>query len=177
MNRAGLILLTLLFLGLGIVALPIHGEVRWRKTWSGSLGVCWRVTGLGIPLNQGRMRRQILMTDWPQGWRQRWRIIRWLLRFGRVHHWQVSADIGFRDPALTGQWLGVISALPPVIGRCIHLTFTRTGWQLRGKLQGSIALGWLLALGLKLGWARLHACLRLIFRLIRTWQRDGTGVP
>ncbi|GAB4213776.1 MAG: hypothetical protein OHK0012_10520 [Synechococcales cyanobacterium] len=79
---------------------------------------------------------------------------RWLqlwagLRHIRLQDWTTYTEVGFRDPALTGQWIGLISSLPPAVSRCIHLTFTRSGWRTQGSLRAKVRVIWLLIWGMR----------------------------
>ncbi|MEN9251201.1 MAG: hypothetical protein Q6K99_08970 [Thermostichales cyanobacterium BF4_bins_65] len=132
-----------LLITLAILLSPVQGELRWRKTWSGSLGWCWRIAWLGMGLRRGRG-----LGSW--NWHSLQILVAGMLRYGRLQHWQCYTEIGFRDPALTGQWLGLVSGLPPELGRCFHLTFSRCGWQSRGRLRGSMPVVGVLLLGLRL---------------------------
>ncbi|MGQ9838432.1 MAG: hypothetical protein ACUVRV_10815 [Cyanobacteriota bacterium] len=106
------------------------GSLHWRRRWP---------TGVGNTL---------LPSDWLRYWP-------YLLDMGKQIHltsWQGGIEIGFADPAVTGQCLGLIAALPPQLAQHIHLTFTRIGWCGQGSLHIRFR-GWrMLGPGLKLGW-------------------------
>lgn len=148
-------------LGLGILAfillinfLPIHLRIRWRKPWAGSLVIRWRLSWVLILFNLqlagGRWRWQ---GDSTVG-SERFSLV--LKRLGlpkraaiwipilsrlsariRVMDGQGRLEVGLADPALTGQWIGVIAGLPPGLARQVRLSFSHQGW----RSQGSLVLG------------------------------------
>lgn len=147
---------------------PQRVNLRYRKTWIGHLGWmgCWhlpagqllRVNRHGWRWNWGSLcwrggwptgvSSHFSCSDWPRYWP-------YLLDIGKQIHfksWQGGVEIGFADPAVTGQCLGLIAALPLQLAQHIRLTFTRIGWRGRGSLLIQFR-GWrMLGPGLRLGW-------------------------
>ncbi|MEN9226500.1 MAG: hypothetical protein Q6M54_13630 [Thermostichus sp. DRC_bins_24] len=151
---------------------PQRVILRYRKPWQGRLAWIWQWHLPGGLVLQGTHR----------GWRWRWGSLWWrggwpqskkrgftwadlprfgpaLLHLGRQMHWKAwrgGLELGFADPALTGQGIGLLAALPPQLAQHIRLTFTRVGWQGRGSLVVQFR-GWrVLGPGLKLGWLALQ---------------------
>ncbi|MFQ3583460.1 MAG: hypothetical protein SNJ85_00800 [Cyanobacteriota bacterium] len=155
--------------------------LRYRKTWLGPLGWrgCWHLPmGQRLRVNRHgwhwrwgslsrhgrwptRMGGRCSPSDWPRYWP-------YLLDIGKqlsLKSWQGGVEIGFADPAVTGQCLGLIAALPPQWSQHIRLTFTRVGWQGQGSLFIQFR-GWrMLGPGLKLGWQLWQASHQLRKRL------------
>ncbi|MEN9222238.1 MAG: hypothetical protein Q6M04_07350 [Thermostichus sp. BF3_bins_97] len=152
---------------------PQRVILRYRKPWRGHLAWSWQWHWLGGLVLQGTHR----------GWRWRWGSLCWcggwpksrrcnltwadllrygpaLFRLGRQIHlqtWKGGLEMGFADPALTGQGIGLIAALPPQLAQHIRLTFTRVGWQGQGSLVVQFR-GWrVLGPSLELGWIALRA--------------------
>jgi hypothetical protein len=115
----------------------------------------WLGMALGIPAPSralaGAAGRTSLPRDWPRYWPYLWKLGKQL----RIQSWQGGVEIGFADPALTGQCLGLIAALPPQLAQHLRLTFARIGWHGWGSLVIRLR-GWqVLGLALKLGWLAL----------------------
>ncbi len=142
--------------------------LRYRKPWQGRFACRWQWHGFGgLTLRgshrgwewrwgslhiQGRWpvqkRNRFSPPDWPRYWPYLWNLGKQL----HVQSWQGGVEIGFADPAVTGQCLGLIAALPPQLAQHLRLTFTRIGWHGQGSLVVRFR-GWqVLGPVLKLGW-------------------------
>jgi hypothetical protein len=147
---------------------PQRVILRYRKTWIGPLGWmgCWHLPAgqmlwidrLGWRWRWGSLQMQ---GRWPPRVRGHCSPIDWLrywpylLAIGNQIHltsWQGEVEIGFTDPAVTGQCLGLIAALPPPLAHHIRLTFTRVGWHGQGSLLLQFRCWRMLGPGLTLGW-------------------------
>lgn len=163
-------LIGLLLLGMvgAFLLWPQKLKLCYRKTWISQLswmGYWYLPAGQRLRVNH-------------RGWRWRWGCLCWhgrwptgvgpvffpgdqlrywlyVLDIGKQLHlisWQGGVEIGFADPAVTGQCLGLIAALPPPLAQHIRLTFTRIGWCGRGSLHIQFRVWRMLGPGLKLGW-------------------------
>lgn len=165
-GRSPLGLLLAVFVGT-LLFWPQQLILRYRKPWQGPLAWIWKWHGWGGWAVRGSRR----------GWEWRWGSLRlrgrwpaqrgercsprdwpYLWKLGKQLHiqsWQGGVEIGFADPALTGQCLGLVAALPPQLAQHLRLTFARIGWHGWGSLVIRLR-GWqVLGLALKLGWLAL----------------------
>jgi hypothetical protein len=125
----------------------------------------WLGMALGIPAPSrplaGAAGERCSPRDWPYLWK--------LGKQLHIQSWQGGVEIGFADPALTGQCLGLIAALPPQLAQHLRLTFARIGWHGWGSLVIRLR-GWqVLGLALKLGWLALS---RRWGRVLRATRGD-----
>jgi hypothetical protein len=62
--------------------------------------------------------------------------------------WEVSGDIGFSDPATTGQMMAAIGMVYPFVGKHIYISpdFEQEQMKLSGYAKGHIRLGYYLYL-------------------------------
>jgi hypothetical protein len=146
-------------LGLLVAALLwIPGDLylKWRKPWGGSLVVWLQIRWLKavIHVQARRYRWQWFYWQGSQTWNRDPSVlinqnlfpaIKHLIAaqptdqsFGQLYR-QVTVEgwleLGLRDPALTGQWIGYLGGLPLPLASRIQLRFDRVGWRSRGWLQ------------------------------------------
>lgn len=60
--------------------------------------------------------------------------------------WKITGEIGFDDPAMTGQFMGVLGAMYPILGNKVQIVpnFENAVINVEGNLKGHIRLGTLL---------------------------------
>lgn len=76
-----------------------------RRGWE------WRCGSLCVRGHwPARVGCRLSFADWPRFWP----LLKQLAKGIQIQSWQGGLEIGFADPALTGQCLGLIAALPPV---------------------------------------------------------------
>ncbi|NJL97494.1 MAG: hypothetical protein HC924_00995 [Synechococcaceae cyanobacterium SM2_3_2] len=136
--------------------IPADLHLKWRKPWGGSL-VVWLQLGWLLAVIQVRARRYQWKWFCWQG-SQAWhgdpsvvinvgmikRLIMakprnypfvQLFRKATAEGW---LEIGLRDPALTGQWIGYLGGLPPPLASRIRLRFDQFGWRSGGWLRARL---------------------------------------
>lgn len=73
-------------------------------------------------------------------------------KFGRVLHflwpkkWEITGNIGLEDPALTGELMGILGSLYPILGSKVRIVpdFERKVTDIKGRAKGHIRMGNLL---------------------------------
>ncbi len=166
------ILLVLIAL-IALLQFPIDCVVAWRKPWGGSLAIGIRVEwlGAGVELKSRHCRwwwgpfssttphnilRQVVSSSklgalgshLPLLSRQAWML---------YHHPSVASEacgwiqMGWGDPVVTGQWIGILASLPPPLARRIQLRFDQQGWRSRGWIRLRIPLVLLVLKGMATG--------------------------
>lgn len=136
-----------------IALLPWQVKLRWRKLWQGAVAFKLeiRFTGLGGGIEFNRRSRPIawLLARMEVMQRRSPTIIlrqsRRKLAFAAaiapavaISHWAIHAEVGFDDPSLTGECLGLLSAMPSAVQQSIRITFDRVGIRSRGCVSFSI---------------------------------------
>ncbi len=134
---------------------PWQGPLAWVGEWRGWGGLTWRGSRRGWEWRCGSLRvrgrwprDRCSPGDWPRYWPHLWNLGKRL----HIQSWQGGLEIGFANPALTGQCLGLIAALPPLLAQHLRLTFTRSGWRGQGSLVVRFRPWQVLGPSLKLGW-------------------------
>ena len=151
---------------LGVACFPWRVSLRWRKAWDGPLAIQARIYSPGqwytfACARHSRIVQTLQHWLWPPGVntpggqlrqaRRNVRILSALRPAMSVSVWVHKTQVGFDDPSLTGECLGVLAAMPRFVQRSISITFERVGCCSRGRLDVTvkpIAFGW------RLVWAR-----------------------
>ncbi len=160
---------------LAVLQIPIDCVVAWRKPWGGSLAIGIRVEwlGAGVELKSRHCRwwwGKVSSTTSHNILRQLFSSSKKLVALGPhlplisrqvvslFHHPSVVSEaygwiqMGWGDPVVTGQWIGVLASLPPPLARRIQLRFDRQGWRSRGWLRLRIPPIPLILRGIATGW-------------------------
>jgi len=167
---AGLLLVT----GLGLFLFwPQQHLLRYRKPWQGSLAWVgewrgWRGLAL-LGSRRGwewRCGSLYVRGHWPAwvgcrlsfaDWPRFWPLLRRLAEGIQIQSWRGGLEIGFADPALTGQCLGLLATLPPSLACHLRLTFAHTGWHGQGSLLLCFRAWRVLGPALELAWLILRS--------------------
>lgn len=98
---------------------PWQGPLAWVGEWRGWRGLALRGSRRGWEWRCGSLYVRghwpawvgcrLSFADWPRFWP----LLRRLAEGIQIQSWRGGLEIGFADPALTGQCLGLLATLPP----------------------------------------------------------------
>ncbi len=119
----------------------------WRKSWRGPIAFqiviqipLWgqtislkqRSSWLYSLINWAKAPMKHSMNVTIQQYKHRLAFLQFIAPVVVLSSWQAAIELGFNDPSLTGEYLGLLYAMPPKIQRSLRMTFEQEGIRSRG---------------------------------------------